>query len=68
MRSLSQIKQEIKKLLGRDVEVEKTVHGRFIPMYHSYNMKPTDLVADTEELALAKLLVYLENKKISDIE
>lgn len=56
---LEQTKAQLKNILGRDVGVEQTTTGKWICQYVDFNMKPSTLVGDTEELAYENLLTYL---------
>jgi hypothetical protein len=60
------VKTELKKLLGRDVGVEKLKSGRFICKYFSYSMSPLQLVGDTEDDAYRNLLRHLHETKPTD--
>jgi hypothetical protein len=53
------INEEIKSILGYEVEVEKTTDGKFIVLYMNFNSSPPPK-GDTEEDALNKFLAWLK--------
>lgn len=61
-----EVREELKKLLGRDVGVEKLRTGKYIAKYVCYGTSHLSLVADTENEAYLKLFEHLQNKNTSD--
>ena len=59
---MNDTRTELKKLLNREVGVEKLKTGKFMAKYLAYGTSPSPLVADSEEEALEKLLTYLKTK------
>ena len=51
--------EEIKTLLGYDVETEQTVDGKFVVLYMNFNSKPPPK-GDTEEEALTNFLTWVK--------
>jgi hypothetical protein len=60
--TLEQVKEKLSKLLGREVQTEKTKTGRHICKFLSYNAPMATLVGDTEEEAFRKLLQHVESR------
>ncbi len=54
------MREELEKILGRPVGVEKLKSGKYIAKYLDYSMRPSDLVGETEDEAFQKLLTYLK--------
>lgn len=60
---MCEAKATVDKILGRDVGVEETIHGKFICKFVDYsNPHPSALVGETEEIAYQNLLVYLRSR------
>ena len=53
--------EEIKAILGYDVEVEQTKDGKYVVLYMNFNSSPPPK-GDTEEDALIKFLAWLKEK------
>jgi hypothetical protein len=62
------MREELEKILGRPVGVEKLKSGKYIAKYLDYSMRPSDLVGETEDEAFQKLLTYLKTKKAAPKE
>lgn len=62
------MREELEKLLGRTVGVEKLKSGKFIAKYLDYSMRPSELVGATEDEAYQKLFEYLKSKKAAPKE
>lgn len=63
--SLELLKMQVRRLANRDVEIEKTKLGKFIPKFIDFNMSPASLLSDSEEEAYQKLIQYLKSKQDS---
>lgn len=57
------IKRKLQEILGREIRVEKTLHGKYICKYIAYGMSPRALLADTEAEAYQKLYQYIQSQK-----
>ena len=55
--------KELETLLGRPAEVVQTKRGKWAVEYINYAAKATDLVGETEEEAVDKLLAFLYRRK-----
>jgi hypothetical protein len=51
--------EEIKSILGYEVETDKTTDGKFIVLYMNFNKAPPPK-GDTEEEALSNFLTWLK--------
>jgi len=55
--------KNLEALLGRPVDVVQTKKGKWAVEYINYTVKATDLVGETEEEAVDKLLAFLYRRK-----
>jgi hypothetical protein len=64
--NLEFLKRQVRRLAGRDVEIERTKSGKCIPKFLDFKMSPISLLADTEVECYQKLLQYLKDKKTEE--
>ena len=60
MSKQDQIRSELSEILGREPTCSKVKDGKFMADYFKVGAKPTQFVADTEDEAFEKLLLYLK--------